>query len=153
MGEFFGSIYTALFEGLFGINLADYLWGVTSQDGANLYIGIGLWMFGVSLLVAVLFYYIINHPRLNTWWGWGIFMIINAMVNFCLGIWWTLSDLWAGDMEVYDKETSQMVTFVTEGDCLSFGIANAILSLFAFFIISMAIKWKSTNASQAPFNK
>lgn len=74
MGEFFGSIYTALFEGLFGINLADYLWGVTSQDGANLYIGIGLWMFGVSLLVAVLFYYIINHPRLNTWWGWGIFM-------------------------------------------------------------------------------
>lgn len=153
MGEFFGSIYTALFEGLFGINLADYLWGVTSQDGANLYIGIGLWMFGVSLLVAVLFYYIINHPRLNTWWGWGIFMIINAMVNFCLGIWWTLSDLWAGDMEVYDKETRQMVTFVTEGDCLSFGIANTILSLFAFFIISMAIKWKSTNASQAPFNK
>ena len=153
MGEFFGSIYTALFEGLFGINLADYLWGLTSQDGANLYIGIGLWMFGVSLLVAVLFYYIINHPRLNTWWGWGIFMIINAMVNFCLGIWWTLSDLWAGDMEVYDKETRQMVTFVTEGACLSFGIANAILSLFAFFIISMAIKWKSTNASQAPFNK
>lgn len=153
MGEFFGSIYTALFEGLFGINLADYLWGVTSQDGANLYIGIGLWMFGVSLLVAVLFYYIINHPRLNTWWGWGIFMIINAAVNFCLGIWWTLSDLWAGDMEVYDKGTRQMVTFVTEGDCLSFGIANAILSLFAFFIISMAIKWKSTNVSQAPFNK
>ena len=110
-------------------------------------------MFGVSLLVAVLFYYIINHPRLNTWWGWGIFMIINAAVNFCLGIWWTLSDLWAGDMEVYDKETRQMVTFVTEGDCLSFGIANAILSLFAFFIISMAIKWKSTNVSQAPFNK
>ena len=85
MGEFFGSIYTALFEGLFGINLADYLWGVTSQDGANLYIGIGLWMFGVSLLVAVLFYYIIDHPRLNTWWGWGYIHDYQCRSKFLFG--------------------------------------------------------------------
>lgn len=49
MGDFFGSIYTSLFEDFFGLDLANYLWGQTSQNGTNLYIGVGLWLIGISL--------------------------------------------------------------------------------------------------------
>ena len=151
MGEFFGSMYASLFESFFGFDLADYLWGVTSQDGANLYIGIGLWLLGISLFVAFVFYYLINHPKLNNWWGWLIFLGINFVINFVMGIQWTLSDLWSGKMEVYDKETKQMVTWVTEGNCFCFGVTNAILSIIVFFLFSMIIKWRSTNVAHAPF--
>lgn len=151
MGEFFGSMYASLFESFYGYDLADYLWGITSRDGANLYTGIGLWLMGISLAVAVVFYYVINHPKFNNWWGWLIFMGINFAVNFVMGLQWTLTDLYAGKMVVYDKVTKQAITFVTESNCLRFGVANALLAIVVFFIFSMIIKWWSKNVAHAPF--
>lgn len=79
MGQFFGSIY-CWFEDFFGLVLADYMWGLASPaQTANLFIGIGLWMFGITFAMSVFFYYVVNHPRLNHWWGWLIFLIINAL--------------------------------------------------------------------------
>ena len=41
MGEFFGSIY-CLFEDVFGLELANYLWGNVSPDQqTNMYVPIG----------------------------------------------------------------------------------------------------------------
>lgn len=65
MGEIFGSLYSSIFEDFYGLDLANYLWGTTSENGTNQYIGIGLWMLCISLLVAVVFYYVVNHPKLD----------------------------------------------------------------------------------------
>lgn len=152
MGELIGSLYSSLFEDFFGIELADYLWGQTTVDGRNLYVGIFIWLFFISLFVALLFYYIINHPKLNNWWGWLIFVGINAIINFVWGWQWTQTDLVAGKMVEYDVQTGQNVALdITTSNCLCFGVSNAILSLIMFFILSMIIKWGSTNASHAPF--
>lgn len=152
MGEFFGSLYTSLFENFFGLDLANYLWGQTSQSGTNLYIGIGLWLLGISLAVAIIFYYVIDHPKLNNWWGWLIFTGINAIINFIVGLEWTLTDLYAGKMVQLDPRTNQWVDMnITSSDCICFGVTNAILSIVIFFIISMIIKWKSKSVSHAPF--
>lgn len=50
MGEFFGSIYCC-FEDFFGIDLAEYMWGISSPlSDKNLFIGIGLWTIVISFL-------------------------------------------------------------------------------------------------------
>lgn len=152
MGDFFGSMY-CWFEDLFGIELANYLWGqATAGQQTNMFIGIGLSMFGVSLLVAILYYYVINHPRLNTFLGWAIFLVANAAINFLIGWQWVLSHYYGGKMKTVDQITNQEVDLnISASDCFSFGVTNMILSLFVFLFFSYIIKWWSSNCSRAPF--
>ena len=141
MGELFGSIYCWL-EDFFGIELADYLWGESSPEQlSNMYIGIGLSMLCISLFVVVCYYYIVNHPRLNNWWGWLIFLGINAVINFVVGWQW-----------VKDAATGKIVDLpISTDDILAFGVTNMINSILAFIILSYMTKWWSTNCSRAPF--
>lgn len=56
MGEFFGSIY-CWFEDVFGLELANYLWGNVSPDQqTNMYVPIGFTMLVVCLFVVLLYY-------------------------------------------------------------------------------------------------
>lgn len=155
MGEFFGSMYCFPFEDFFGLELAQYLWGLSAKDvTTNQFIGIGLWMSGISFAIAVLFYYIVNHPRLCNWWGWGIFLVGNAAINYFIGWQWVDKDRLAGLMVYEDPVTKQLVDLpITSTDCICFGVSNMILSIVAFFIISCIIKWWSTNVASAPFVK
>ena len=154
MGEFFGSLY-CVFEELFGLELAEYLWGNSSPlSQNNQFIAIGFWMLGISALIAIIYYYIINHPRLCNWWGWGIFLLINLIANFIVGWQWVLKDLYEGKMVGIDPVTNQQVPLdIYETDCVYFGFSNMLLSFVAFFIISCLIKWWSTNCASAPFVK
>ena len=152
MGDFFGSIY-CVFEEFFGLDLADYMWGQLADDQtSNLFIGIGYWLLGISLLVAVLFYYGINKPRFGNFWAWLVTCLINAIVNFFMGYYWTVSDLYEGLMVATDPKTGiQEQLPIYQSDCLCFGVSNAILSIVVFFIISILIKGGS-NAKNAPFS-
>jgi hypothetical protein len=152
MGEFFGSIYCWL-EDFFGLELASYLWGesATEQD-SNMFIGIGMSMLFISLAVAVIYYYAIDHPRLHNWWGWLIFLGSNAVINFIVGWQWVLKDYYAGKMVAISKTTGKVVDLpIDTSDIFAFGITNMINSIIAFFIISFIIKWWSTNCPRAPF--
>ena len=84
MDKFFGGfLYCPLFEDFFGQELANYMWGLSSPEQETvMFIGIGLWMLGISCSMSVLYYYIVNHPRLCHWWGWGIFLVINSIINY-----------------------------------------------------------------------
>lgn len=96
MGEFFGSIYCC-FEDFFGIDLAEYMWGISSPlSDKNLFIGIGLWTIVISFFVVMLYYYIIDHPRLNKWWCWCLFLGLNACANFIVGWQYVLTDFYEG---------------------------------------------------------
>lgn len=152
MGNFFGSIY-CWFEDFFGIPLADYLWGVSSSVSTNnQYIGIGLWMLAISVIVAVIYYYVIDKPRLATWWGWSIFLGVNAVINFFVGWQLVLEDKHEQKMVQINPVTNvNMDLNISESDILCFGVANMFISLMAFFVISMIIKWWSNNCKHAPF--
>ena len=152
MGEFFGSIY-CWFEDFFGIELANYLWGQSSPEvTTNQFIGIGFTMLGISLAMVLIYYYAVNHPRLNNWWGWGIFLVVNAIINFFVGWQWVLADYHNGLMYRINpatnlKEPLNIGTF----EIACFGVSNMFLSIIAFIIFSFIVKWWSTNCSRAPF--
>ena len=152
MGEFFGSIYCWL-EDFFGIELANYLWGEASPEQlSNMYIGIGLSMLCISLFVAVCYYYIVNHPRLNNWWGWMIFWGVNAIINFIVAWQWILQDYYDGLMVKKSAATGKMVDLpINVSDIIAFGVTNMIDAMIAFIVFSYIIKWWSTNCSRAPF--
>ena len=154
MGEFFGSMY-CVFEDLFGLELADYLWGNSSPISINnQFIAIGFWMLGIALSIAIVYYYVINHPRLCNWWGWSIFAVLTLVINFIVGWQWVLKDLYEGKMIKIDPVTNQEVPLdIFETDCIYFGFSNMILSFVAFFIISCIIKWCSSNCASAPYVK
>jgi len=152
MGQFFGSMY-CWFEDFFGIELANYLWGQAApEQQTNMFIGIGLSMLGLSLFMMVLFYYIINHPKMANWWSWLVFFVINGILNFVIGWQWVLSDFYEGLMVSFDTATNQTVPLnINEDDILCFGVSNMLLSMVAFTLFSYLFKWWSTNVSKAPF--
>lgn len=152
MGELFGRMYCWL-EDFFGIELANYLWGGYSpeQDG-NMFIGIGLWMLVISLIIAIVFYYVVNHPRLNNCWGWLIFLGTNAIINFIVGWQRVQRDFDDGMMikTIVSTGASEKLN-IHESDILAFGVTNMINAIIAFIVISYMVKWWSTNCSRAPF--
>lgn len=152
MGDIFGSIY-CLFEDFFGIELANYLWGLSSPEQQDvMFIGIGMSMLVISLLVAILYYYVVDHPRLGNIWGWLIFLGVNAFVNFLVGWQWVLKDYYDGLMIKISAVTGKLEDLPIDGDnIVAFGVTNAILSVLAFCIVSSFIKWKSINVSHVPF--
>ena len=152
MGEFFGSIYCWL-KDFFGLALADYLWGVSSpKQEVNMFIGIGFSMLVISLLIAVVYYYVINHPRLNNWWGWLIFLGVNAAINFVVGWRRVLIDKKAGLMFKIDPATGNEVNLpINPDNIVAFGVTNMLDAIIAFIVFSYIIKWWSSNCSRAPF--
>ena len=152
MGEFFGSIYCWL-EDFFGLELANYLWEESvSQQDSNMFIGIGLTMLLTTLAISVIFYYVLNHPKLDNWWGWLIFLGSNAIINFIVGWQWVLKDYYAGKMVTVEKTTGKVVDLpIDTSDILAFGFTNLLDSVIAFILISYIIKWWSINCSRAPF--
>ena len=154
MGQFFGSLYCWLsLDEFFGLELADYLWGISSPlQVTNMFIGIGMSMLGISFAVMLLYYYLLNHPILNNWWGWGIFLVINAAINFVVGWQWVLKDYYAGKMVKLDEATGEMVDLnIYTSDILAFGTTNMINAILAFILFSYLFKWWSSNCSRAPF--
>lgn len=152
MGEFFGSIYCWL-EDFFGIELANYLWGEASpEQTSNMYIGIGLSMLCISFFMVVLYYYVIDHPKVGNWWGWLIFWVINGVVNLIVGWQWVLKHYFDGLMVRKSPVTGKMEDLpIYPPDIFTFGVTNMIDALIAFLVFSYIIKWWSTNCSHAPF--
>lgn len=153
MGQFFGSIYCWL-EDFFGIDLANYLWGQSSPESTtNSFIGIGLSMVGITLFMVIAFYYVVNHPRLNNWWGWSIFILGNAVINFFVGWQMVLKDYYDDLMFSVDPSTNMKVPLnISETNIVCFGVSNMLLSILFFLVISYVVKWGSSNCSRAPFS-
>ena len=151
MGELFGSLY-CIFEDFFGLELAEYLWGNSSSDSTtNSFIGIGFWMLGISLAMTLIYYYAVNHPKLNNWWGWGIFLLTNAVINFIVGWQIVLRDYYDGLMVSIDPSTNTKVPLsIGESEILCFGVSNMLLSILAFILFTFIFKWWSSNCSHAP---
>lgn len=135
------------FVSIFGTDLDTHLLGGVCQgdeivwDGKFLYTPIGLVALGVAVLFFVLYYYIINSAKLNKWWHWLIVMLLVGIISFFIGYAWTNAEL---------PNVSECLT-VKVGDCWLFGLANAIVSVLFFIVLSFIGKWGSTQCRRTPF--
>jgi hypothetical protein len=159
MSEILGKIY-CWFESLFGQYLGEYLWGYdcTTQDygGKNLFGVIGLITLAVSLAFVLIYYYVINHTRFAQWWHWLIVLLISGIANLFIGYGWTISDFLNGaisDCLMYTRdENGEIVSQLIHGiDCWLFGLANFVISVLFFFVLSFVFKWWSRNCKHSPF--
>ncbi len=157
--EFIGRIY-CFFESLFGQQLGEYLWGYNCEtdDFTNpvLFPRIALWTLVISLLISVLYYYIIDSSRFHRWWSWLIVLFSNNLLCFFFAYWWIKEDYLnnlIGDCLLYLRDESGDIVefYITDSNFWGFSLTNAIISLVVFFVLSMILKWKSTNCRKSPF--
>lgn len=157
-----GNMY-CWFKSLYSDNLSLYLWGFNpvtqAYDLPIRYNSIGLYTLIISLVIVLLYYYVIDHPRFCKWWSWLIMAIINSLVCLFVGYYCVLSDANAGKipdelMYVRDEtgEVIQQLIYIP-GDCWGFGLSNAIMAFLFFLILSFLLHWWSRTAKYSPFIK
>lgn len=150
---------------IYGNELYEYLKG-NDCDGAfvgpNHFHTIGLVMILISLLIFLLYYYVINHPRINRWWHWMIFLLLSGIINLFTGFAYTYSKLNGGVIPACFTHSSFETTpegsiygangteILFNSNCWQFGIANAIISIAFFTIFSFSFKWWSRNCKRSP---
>ncbi|MDR2563228.1 MAG: hypothetical protein LBC98_04730 [Prevotellaceae bacterium] len=159
MRDFFPTIYL-WFENLYGRNLSEYLWGFdcATQDFSNplVYNQAGLFMLFSTLIMALLYYYAINHPRLNRWRHWLVALLTTSVINLIFAGGWVYSDFIndvIGDCLMYTRDGNNNIVsqLIYPSNCWMFGIANAIVSAGFFVIFSFICKWGSRNCKYSPF--
>lgn len=145
MNDIFGSVF-GLLEGVYGVPLANFLY----EDG-RAYAQTGLAMLSAALLVALAYYYIVDHPRLCSWRGWGASAAVCAAVSFGLAYARVVALYDAGMMVETNITTGEPVPIdVSQLDLLSYALCVGFVSLPAYFLISLIIKWRSVNCSHYP---
>ena len=148
--QFFSILYSWL-VGWYGTDLDNFL--SDPNEGMN-YLIIGVITLIISFVLGLLYYKIIDKPKWAHWYCWLITLAINALINF----WWPwqvlLQNLIDGDMDVQDEQTGKMVTYVTDGNCLMFGVSNMIMATLIFIVLSFVIfRFISTNCKYSPLCK
>jgi hypothetical protein len=159
MQDFFANIYL-WFESLFGANLSEYLWGYNCEaedySNPNIFYRVGFIMCGVSFGIAILYYYVINHPRFAQWWHWLITLAVTAVINLFIAWGTVYSDFIngvIGDCMMYARDDKGEIIsqLIYNSDCWMFGTANMIVSAGFFVIFSFIVKWWSAHAKHSPF--
>lgn len=156
MGEKLGAIYSSLFENWYGVDLSDYIWGISSpvQD-ANLYANFGLWMLATTVLCGIVYYFVFDRYSLSHWWCWLIAMVVPMVFNFLYGY----ATLANQDNEGLMIDEKQADLGFTSLDFVDFGLANMFMSMLVFIVFTIIVKllFKYTplqsDCSQAPFCK
>ena len=117
---------------------------------------IALWTLLISVLIGVLYYYVINSARFHRWWSWLIMMCFNGVLCFFFAYWWIKEDFkdnLIGDCLLYLRNDSGDIAdyYITDSSFWGFSLTNAILSIAVFFLLSMLLKWGSVNCRKSPF--
>ncbi len=148
MNELFGGIF-GLFQNIYGIPLSNFMY----EDG-RLYSQIGLAMLIVSFVVCAVFYYVIDHPALNSWKGWGLSLLVSSAINFLVA-WLRVQTVYAsGAMVETDLSSGETVPIdVSAFDFVNFGMAVAVVSAVLYVLVSFLLKHKSVNCSHYPHIK
>ena len=157
MENLLGNIY-CWFQSLYGQNLSYYLWGYNPSTGEytnpNFYNHVGLITLVISLVLVVIFYYIINHPRLCRWWSWLITLGINGMIALFVGYGMVASRYTNGDIPdefLYPQGSDNDIIINVPSDFWGFGMANIFVATMMFVILSFMLKWWSPGAKHVPF--
>ena len=138
MNDFIANLYE-----LWG---ASYLGDFSNDMYQNgFYIPIFIVMLASVITVAAIYYYVVNHPRVNRWYHWLFFNIGTALVNFAAA-WAIASD------KVYSFFAQQGMA--ASYDWINYFVLAWMAFLWAFvffFLFSFVIKWGSRNCKHTPF--
>ena len=146
--EFFSLFYQL---NVYGQDLFYHLkgWDNGMQDfvaANNQFPTIWLVTFFSALLVFVVYYYILNHPRFNKVWHWLITMAVLAIGIFFWSRGLVLSDIAGVSMHPIDSALN-----VSADNALMFGVYNAVLSAIFFFFFSIVGRFGSKNCKNSPW--
>lgn len=129
------------FSNWFGIPLDDLMRGIDAdgfQTGANCYPMFGFVTLVIALVIAVIYYYVINHPRFNRWWSWLIMQVICSITCLIYGI-------------VFTTNRFTGMENVGPASFIAFGFANYAIAAIWFLLLSFIMKWGSRNCKHSPF--
>lgn len=146
--EFFSLFYQL---NVYGQDLFYHLkgWDNGMQDfvaANNQFPTIWLVTFFSALLVFIVYYYILNHPRFNKVWHWLITMAVLAIGIFFWSRGLVLSDIAGVSMHPIDPALN-----VSADNALMFGVYNAVLSAIFFFFFSIVGRFGSKNCKNSPW--
>lgn len=160
MENLLGNIY-CWFQSLYGQDLSYYLWGYnpSTEDytNPNFYNHVGLITLVISLVLVVVYYYVLNIPRLCKWWSWLITLGINGMIALFVGYGMVASRYTNGyipDELVYQRDADNNIIqnlINVPSYFWGFGMANIFVAIMMFVILSFMLKWWSPGAKHVPF--
>lgn len=132
MKDFFAPMYE-LFTSLYGDELARHLYGWNGQDYSDpsLYASIGIYMLISSVLLASLFYIILNKPNFSRWYHWLLVLFVNFAISWFLGFWLAYIDFDTGNI------AADIVTYIDVNNIVMFGLVSGVLSILWFSIFSI----------------
>ena len=121
--------------------------GDFSNDMFNngFYLPIFIFMIATVVFVNIVFYYIVNHPRLNRSRHWLLFNIGTCIFNFILS--WVIS---SDKINAFYAQQGMDSPY----DWTNYLILSLIALLWSFifyFLFSFIIKWGSRNCKHTPF--
>ena len=138
MDAFFANLYE-----LFGLVYLDQFSDDMYTNG--FYVPIGIVMLASVVIVGLLYYYVINHPRWNRWFWWLLIGLLLAVANSIT------ARIMADSMLVKLYTDAEMEMPYGIAQFLPFCVVVGVLTLFFFFIFSFIVKWGSRNCKHSPF--
>lgn len=133
MTDFFASLFESWgLNPLYATDLGEHLRGYNLQgtyDGTPWYSNIGWILFGSTLLIFALQYFIINSSRFNRAWHWWVMALILASINFGTAFTIPYNDLNSGNINTH--------LHVTISDCIGFGVSSAIWSIILLGVVTI----------------
>ena len=146
--EFFSLFYQL---NVYGQDLFYHLkgWDNGMQDfvaANNQFPTIWLVTFFSALLVFVVYYYILNHPRFNKVWHWLITMAVLTIGIFIWSRGLVMSDIAGVSLHPVDPALN-----VSADNALMFGVYNAVLSAIFFLFFSIVGRFGSKNCKNSPW--
>ena len=146
--EFFSLFYQL---NVYGQDLFYHLkgWDNGMQDfvaANNQFPTIWLVTFFTALLVFVVYYYILNHPRFNKVWHWLITMAFLAIGIFVWSRGLVMSDIIGVSQHPIDPALN-----VSADNAMMFGVYNAVLSAIFFLFFSIVGRFGSKNCKNSPW--
>lgn len=145
--DFLGDLYDLIFGWLYSLDMADYLAGVSDTGESTLrYPGLWLTAFVFPLIVTLLFYKLLDSPKTNRWWIWLLVGIGNSFLVWAWTAWGYFGELNDGLMPTKGSESA-----ISDVDIWGLASAQWILAFFFFFVLSLCVKFISTNNCFTPF--
>ena len=146
--EFFSLFYQV---GVYGQDLFYHLKGWDSGlqefvEANNQFPTIWSIAFFSALVVYLLYYVILNHPRLNRTWIWACFMGVLFLGVFLTSRSMVVADIIGNSLHPVDPQLS-----VSTSNAAMFGVYNGLLSALFFFLLSLVGRTAGRNVKNVPF--
>ena len=110
------------------------------------YFPIALYSIITAILITIIYYYVLDRPATAKKRFWLLAVLVGVIISFVIA--YVTSN--NGLTEMFTQVGVPVPAGYTT-DMLQFSLINVFWTIILIFLISMAIKWKSTHSSYIPF--